>query len=332
MTPKRPRIARVASTLRLLLLVVFGAFGVWLGMLGGQPEPPWNPSGDVGPAPVGSETVTIIALADLKARSAVLLRAYEAARAENAAAIVIGGDLVEQNSRLEFAYAGFLLGRRPPGIPAFDAIGNHEGFDRHDNLSRERYERLFGPSQSWFRTRGVLFVSIDTSDEKSFPEEKAREVDAILSRERPRSDHAVLVSHVPPLVGKVLRDKRGNTKQLPEEDSRRIFSLVEKHGIELVLAGHYHGYSCEKRGSTTYLVSGGGGGSLDGPDELHHFLKVRLGPGALEHEVVRVDDGAGIEWVRHQVLREALWLVPVIVLVFVGLSIVLQRLTRQEAT
>ena len=39
--------------------------------------------------------------------------------------------------------------------------------------------------------------------------------------------------------------------------------LIEEYGVDLVLSGHWHSYERLEKGNCTYMVTGGGGGSLD---------------------------------------------------------------------
>jgi Icc-related predicted phosphoesterase len=268
-----------------------------------------NPAGEIAAreiAPSASGAFSIIGLADLKARPGVLFAAYEDARANAADAIIVGGDLVQFDSAFEYGYAVSLLERAPAGIPHFLVFGNHEAWDRFDHLTgRERFRATFGPTQSWFRTQGILFVAADTGD-YDFPEARAAELDAILTAERPRSRLAVILTHELPFFGtQRLKDKRGYDKQLAEPDSARMAALVEKHDVCLVLGGHFHGYASGKIGRAAAIVSGGGGAPLDGPDEYYHYVRVKIHPeGAVTHEVVRHDNHAP-EWLRYRLLQNA---------------------------
>jgi Icc-related predicted phosphoesterase len=259
-----------------------------------------NPANELSPA--SSEAVTIVAVSDVHARPGVLDEALACARETHAAAVLLGGDLANQNSEFEYRYAAALLATAPP-VPVFLAIGNHEGFDRHANLSRERFTRFFGPPVSWFATRGVLVVSIDTSDEHSFPETQARAVDSILTAQRPRARHAVILTHVMPRFEKPAIDKRGFVKHLDPADSDRLRELCKKHDVDLVLGGHFHGYATEQRGRTSFVMSGGGGGALDGPGEFYHYLRLTFDDRGAVLEVVRVKDPFGAEWIHYLLLK-----------------------------
>lgn len=58
---------------------------------------------------------------------------------------------------------------------------------------------------------------------------------------------------------------------------RRLVPLLEKHHVDLVLAGHEHCYQRGLRNGVHYLISGGGGGQLEGRGDRvfdHHLYKI----------------------------------------------------------
>jgi 3',5'-cyclic AMP phosphodiesterase CpdA len=284
-------------------------------------------------APPASGSFTIVTLSDLKARSGVLLRAYEDAATRGADAFVIGGDLVQQNADFEYRYAVRLLEKAPGGLPVFVTFGNHELWGRHNDASPERYRRWFGPTESWFETKGVLFVSLDTAD-YAFDEERAEVARKLLAAHRPGARRCVLLSHILPQAGTALEGKHGQEKQLPGPDSERILKIVDDFDVDLILGGHYHGYAATKRRRATMLLTGGGGASLDGPDEFYHYLRVTLAEGGVTqegvtHEVVKIDSPHGVEWIQYLGLRYAAAILAALSLLVVASSLASRRMKRR---
>lgn len=314
--------AKIVRAVAALLLLGAGLFVASVAASNG-PRAHANPAGELSPPASGS--FTIVTLSDLKARSGVLLRAYDDARTNGADAIVVGGDLVMQSSDLDYRYANRLLSLAPAGVPVFVTIGNHELWSRSGEGTPERFERFFGPTQSWFRTKGVLFVALDTAD-YHFPQARADAARAILRAERPRSRACVLLSHILP------QKKQGAEKALDAEDSARILALVDDFDVGLLLGGHYHGYAESKHGRATILLTGGGGANLDGPDEFYHYLRVTLAPdGSVTHQVIKVDSPHGIEWLRYQLLRYSIFVLAALAAVLVAATLVVRRAKRPEA-
>lgn len=191
--------------------------------------------------------------------------------------------------------------------PIVGVLGNHEE-DAAD------WYRFFAPRDGSGRftfTYGCVdVVCIDSNKDVSRGSVAYRWLDAELARSR--ALWRIVVHHHPPYssddndYGEArLACARGGdpcVADLPE--------LYDRHDVDLVLCGHVHGYerSLPLRGGrvdrtrgTTYIVTGGAGGRLDGfspaPNPtaarmraVHHHLEVAVDPTRLE---VRAYDRAG---------------------------------------
>lgn len=72
--------------------------------------------------------------------------------------------------------------------------------------------------------------------------------------------------------------------------------LFEEYGVDLVLNGHTHAYERGSLNGTTYVISGGGGGGLDGyardyehidlSTGIHHFSRVDIDKGRLRFQAI----------------------------------------------
>src|SRR4051794_14066338 len=106
---------RAQNALRRALLAVTGVGALALTMeavvvaafFATAPDERPNPIGELAPARSGA--VTIVALADVHARPGVLFEAFADAQKREAAAILIGGDLADRNSELEYRWGATLL-------------------------------------------------------------------------------------------------------------------------------------------------------------------------------------------------------------------------------
>jgi predicted phosphodiesterase len=79
--------------------------------------------------------------------------------------------------------------------------------------------------------------------------------------------------------------------------------LIEKHGVDLVVSGHNHLYERFEVNGIPYIVTGGGGAPLYGPDEatgvdadylvvaasMHHYVRLDFGPSSIHVTVVNSD-------------------------------------------
>ncbi len=79
--------------------------------------------------------------------------------------------------------------------------------------------------------------------------------------------------------------------------------LIEKYGVDLVVSGHNHLYERFEVNGIPYVVTGGGGAPLYGPDEatggdaeylvvaasMHHYVRLDFGPNVIHVTVINSD-------------------------------------------
>ena len=76
-----------------------------------------------------------------------------------------------------------------------------------------------------------------------------------------------------------------------------LVPLIEKHGIDILFAGHTHDYERGKQNDTYYIITGGGGASLDDTIYydwphidlvrfVYHFVEVRINGNTLEFRAI----------------------------------------------
>jgi 3',5'-cyclic AMP phosphodiesterase CpdA len=155
-------------------------------------------------------------------------------------------------------------------------LGNHDVED-DGGVSTIDYFELPGP---WYQeTIGNVDVFVLDANQPENPEQTQW-----LSENLSRSDAAwkVVVFHQPAF-----------SCSLHDSDPRVVEQWVpplERFEVDLVLSGHEHNYQRFEAGSTTYLVTGGGGSELyelDGcpegvptrlaaNDDAHHFLGIQV--------------------------------------------------------
>ena len=91
---------------------------------------------------------------------------------------------------------------------------------------------------------------------------------------------------------------------------RQLVPLYEKHGVDIVWNGHIHSYErtwplkankAVNMGGTIYMITGGGGGSLETPGPFrpffqnnvrrgHHYLMVAINGSTLEMKTFSLED------------------------------------------
>jgi hypothetical protein len=217
------------------------------------------------------------------------------------------GDLAYDSGTLEQleenvfrVYAGLFR-----SIPFYPTTGNHdyrtddarpfrEVFSLPENGGEAGLERWYS-----FDHGSVHFVALDT-------ERRREEQVAWLDRDLAASDlpWKVVYLHKPPYSSGV----HGSS-----EDVRADFApVLERHGVQLVLAGHDHHYErTVAQNGVTYVVSGGGGARIRSvghspftafAESVLHFVRVTVTPEALTLQAV---DAAGQEFDSARILRGA---------------------------
>ena len=188
----------------------------------------------------------------------------------------------------------------------FATVGNHELTDAQGT----NYLRYFGPTvdshgedekpklYGSYRWGDARFFVLDAME--SFDEGPER---AWLEDELARADAE------PGLVWRIAVTHHGPWSAGPHGGNERMLragipALLEKHHVDLIVAGHDHIYERGQSGALRYVISGGGGAPLypiDGPvastrkaESAHHFVEATVKPDSLAI-VAKRDDGSVLE-------------------------------------
>jgi 3',5'-cyclic AMP phosphodiesterase CpdA len=169
-------------------------------------------------------------------------------------------------------------------VPVYPAIGNHE---RHTRLGRPYFEAFVLPEPERYYSfdwGNVHFVAIDTT------QRDARQLvwlDEDLAKNR--LPWVIVYGHHPMYTSSL----RG-----PQRWIREAFaSIVTRHKVDLVLAGHEHQYERFRVADVNYIVSGGGGGQLTRffgrslalkQATVHHFLSFEVTANALDMKAIDI--------------------------------------------
>ncbi len=163
--------------------------------------------------------------------------------------------------------------------PTFFVAGNHD-LDPQ-TFPVERFEEIYGPTVFSFEYKRSLFVFLRVlpapdSNQESF--EFLRSLDA---RELKKYHRRFVFMHVPPDVSESFSARK-------LERGEELVTLVRGLGIDYVFAGDYHGYARVDLDGTTYVVTGGGGGALDGRPgtEFHHGMIISVGEHGVTEKIL----------------------------------------------
>lgn len=242
-------------------------------------------------APEGSANFRFVAYGDTRSDEEMHKRIVAQIRAVEDVRLVLNtGDLVSRGEILEnwksfFRAAGPLMAETLY-VPC---LGNHE-----DN-AREYFDFFVLPGNEEhfsFNWGGVHFVALNT-EAPDVPNGTDESAESALRNSRIMwdyfakqrewldrdlaqnygADYLVVFFHVPMYDSKLSRRES-------QIEVRKAFSdIIDKHQVELVINGHTHNYQHHRKGSTHYVVTGGGGAGL-------YDIEDALGPGTEGVEIV----------------------------------------------
>lgn len=141
--------------------------------------------------------------------------------------------------------------------PVIFARGNHDG----EHALAYAYSKLPG-NESWFAFDygNTRFIFLDTEAPTSDSPEQFAWLQAELDRpETQRAAFRVVCFHRPPFVN--LWNGGGHTGETWVQSD--WVGLFGRKNVDLVISGHSHAYNRGTTNGVTYVVSGGGGGTVD---------------------------------------------------------------------
>ena len=188
------------------------------------------------------------------------------------------GDFVDYDEDIAYHHFVDRVGEQP--FPLFVARGNHEAID-FDFNETNRYQSHIPRTSFFIIHAGVLLGVVDNAS-GDFADnclEEAR--DQIASfRQKHQDAPVVLAMHMPPTI-----DGTRST-DLSASATRAVLDLCTEFRVDYLVCGHVHDHIEIDHGSTTVLIDGCGGGSLQAPSTEVHYLEFSANQGALSFESV----------------------------------------------
>lgn len=207
--------------------------------------------------------------------------------------IVQLGDMISRGTVRNYKRLLQLLEDSKIAMPFLTVPGNHERSSPRakGESDDELYRAVFGPSDHYMDRGGVRFVFLDTSARKLTPAQLGW-LDAAL-RTGPEIRHKVVFTHIAPSGLAKWTDFMG-VKDVGSftPGSAEFMAIAESRGVDRVYFGHVHGFDVIDRGSTRYVLTGGGGSPLFAVNikqRFHHFLTVEAGPDGIVETVHKAD-------------------------------------------
>lgn len=192
------------------------------------------------------------------------------------------GDLVDTGARDDDWHAEFFPGMQPliGRVCFFPVLGNHEGD------ARNYYDYMSLPDPEYYYTfkySNAQFFMIDSNRNVDPESEQYRWLESELAKST--ATWKFVCHHHPPYssdendygdLWKVNTSTRGTTRMRP------LTKLYDQYGVDIVWNGHIHSYErtwplksgqATDGGGTIYMITGGGGGSLETPGPFRNFFE-----------------------------------------------------------
>jgi 3',5'-cyclic AMP phosphodiesterase CpdA len=225
--------------------------------------------------PAGTNSFSFIAMGDTHIGSPggeVMRNMVQSAVAAGDAFAVVAGDISQGG--LEGEFSQFKTVFSTAGLAYRTAIGNHDlyfgGWDR--------YRAQLGRSLYSFNADNVHFVMIDSGN-GVLGQRQIQWIESDLqSNTRPV---VVMVTHFPPWNGHF----SSIYKMSSEEEAAILKDINYRYGVDLVIAGHFHGYAEKDIGGTKYIVTGGANDIIDLGQKMN-YVRVRINGTSISTEVV----------------------------------------------
>jgi 3',5'-cyclic AMP phosphodiesterase CpdA len=204
--------------------------------------------------------------------------------------VVMGGDMInDPASEEQYEALMRITGLLDRDIPMKWVPGNHDiGVDTvvPTRESIDRYRDGFGPDYyafDWGTSRLVVLDTVVMDHPEEVPGELAEQmafVDFELRRAADASRQVILMGHHPLFTKAV--DEEDSYWNIPMERRRQLLDLIHRHGVRIMLAGHWHRNSYAQDGDFEMVTSGPVGYPLG--DDPSGYRIVDVGIDTLRHE------------------------------------------------
>jgi hypothetical protein len=227
---------------------------------------------DIDPAGTNSFTFTLMGDTHIGSPGGEVMQRIvtEAVTAGDAFA-VIAGDVTQGG--LDGEFTQFRSVFSTAGLPFRAAIGNHDLF--FDGW--ERFKTQIGRSIYSFNADNVHFIMIDSGNGILGQTQLNWIEEDLKANTRP---HIVMVTHFPPWNGYF----SSIYKMSSDEEAAILKDLCYRYSVDIVAAGHFHGYEEHDIGRTKFIVSGGANDLIDLGQRMN-YVRVRVNGDTMTVEV-----------------------------------------------
>ncbi len=182
------------------------------------------------------ENFTFAVASDTGAKNGPIEQIVKNAQKQGNSFLLYLGDLVRYRNISHFRWIISELDEKLD-FPFYMIPGNHEITNRFGRDNKYLYKMIFGSPYYWFSYGKVMFIGLDSSEEK-YDEKQLKWLEDILIKIRPHFKYCIIYTHVPP-TNNILWKKKINI----DPSVKRLGDILKNNKIDLLLAGHIHQYS-----------------------------------------------------------------------------------------
>lgn len=192
--------------------------------------------------------------------------------------IMSNGDMTHSGRLTDYhAFADLL---NYANVPVFTSIGNH---DQRARGGRATYRKMLAPLYYSFSAHNAAFIVLDSSRKAGLQKFQYKWLEEELRLARQAKKRIFVILHRPPVC-----PKYNYLAFSASANARRFLGMMERYGVETVFGSHIHVFTeFEKRG-VRYVVTGGGGGALWQPQNVHHYLHVFVKKEGLDMRMIQL--------------------------------------------
>ncbi len=190
--------------------------------------------------------------------------------------VMSNGDMTHSGRLEDYHLLSDILGES--NVPIFTSLGNH---DKRARGGRKTYHRMLAPSYYAFDVHNARFIVLDSSRKRGLPKFQYKWLERELQLAKGKRIFVFL--HRPPVC-----PKHNYLSFSSTVNAKRFLTLMQDYHVETVFASHIHILTEFSKSNVRYVVTGGGGGVLWQPSNVHHYLHVFVKKNDIDIRVVQL--------------------------------------------
>ncbi len=223
---------------------------------------------------------TFWVVGDVTRGTATFEALLELAKQDKPAFVVVLGDFVARAELIRHKLFAVEMAEHAWDFPIFLVPGNHD-ISLDGAFGLEDFENIYGPAQFSFAIGKNLFVFLNDILAPTQIGQCLVFLDRAISSQAQEVENKFVFVHIPPSGLNASLE----CSFMPE--SEKFLELTSRHDVDYVFTGHHHGYAKTEKNGTTFVITGGGGNSLEGEHgKFHHMVRVSVKNGAVTDSVI----------------------------------------------